>query len=328
MSINSLLKHTYINIKSIFYSINNLLIIMFISLTTSLLAVVFFPLVFSYSLIVSVSVTSICIVAFTKTYIEYNSPLIKNMDNITSSKLQSYVVSYLCILILSMFTFILSFSLLIILNQFNLLLVDWFKYTNGNDGDNKYVFNIQLFIISIYCTFLISTITFLLSIIAYGITNDKKTYHMIMFSIIILILIFGGSINNYWWPTGDASLFNSNRHGGLYRMSDSPFPWEIYWASAIFPYFSMGSLLNVSMALSRCELLVVDGVEASINILDNGSTTYFNIDPLTGLRYHSSMFELFSFDNDWLWVFMLVTPIIEIILLTLIFLPIYNMNNK
>ncbi len=317
MKANLLGKHLYINLKSIFTSKVNIFIIVGISLMMILLPMFLFPLLLSYSLIVTATIVVCCSVVFISTFINVSDTLMDKNNNSYNRYVMNYLLSILTMLIVSLFSFLIIFFGLVIVNQFDLLLVDWFTHSNNQPGDYKYVFNIQLFVISIYCVLLTVGVTFSISALVFLFTNDVKTYTIIICSLLILIILFGGTINSYWWPTGDSSLFGQYG-GGLYRMQDSIFPWSIYFVSGLFPYFSIGSKLNVTMALSRAILVSVDGVVTTPDIFVNGSTTFFDIDPITGNQYHKTMFAMFSFNNDPLWVLLLWIPYIEIVIIVTI----------
>lgn len=303
---------TFLNIKRVLLNKVNILLIFFVAFAPILISIILIPLVFSYSMLISLLTVTICSTSFIDTNIKWN----KFNTSEQVSKNEINISSILTMIIICFTSYILIFSILVILNQFNLLLVDWFTYSSNVEGEYKYVFNLQLFIISLYSIVIIIIITYLISLLIIKLFSDFKSYSMVMFSILVLVFLFGGTLNSYWWPTGDSSVFGEYE-GGLYRMRNSLYPWNMYWISMFFPYFSTGSTLNIAMSLSRSILVVVDG-NVVADIFNNGSTTFFDINPVTNIPYHNSMFEIFGFNNDPLWVLLLWTPYIEIALLILI----------
>lgn len=297
-----IIKQLILNIKTIGSNKSNFLIIGFIIIIAVSLPIVFTPFFASAGMVIVICILPTSAVFYSS--INYNfrhSSLKNNMSLTKNNKWLFYISTLLTMIICSSIVDQVMYLILLIVNNNNLLLLSWLKRVEFVEGGYVYKFSLQLNLMFLYCAVLTTAMTFAISFIFQYWANDRKTYFILIMILTILTIVFGGALNQYW-ATGA---------GGARRLSDDVilYKWKDYWFSAIFPYFSMGSLGSAAAGASKMKV----GLETSYSQLELlGSNGFFSV---TESGYaHKTLFGFFRLDNDPLWLLLMATPYIEIII--------------
>ncbi|NQX83534.1 MAG: hypothetical protein HRS50_02385 [Mycoplasmataceae bacterium] len=158
-----------------------------------------------------------------------NSTLHKNF-NITGNNSFNFHISILVImLIVGIISLFLMIGVLFVWDYLGLLLLTWM--TSGH----KQIYNFKSFPYGeiIYVVILIILINFSISFALQYLIKNQKTYYVIVLCFLILEIIFGGGLNNYF---GWYSVASNGQN--YVQFSPSMFPALFFIPSLFFPFYS------------------------------------------------------------------------------------------
>ena len=254
------------------------------------LPMTFFPMSKSFSIIIQTGV--IIPVGITFVFLSYNirnSTIYSNLKSTKNNKYNFYISIYITMIILSFIFLFLLLILLTIFSQLKILETDWlsinkeYKYQLFNK-------NISLLIIS---NVEMVTIIFMLLFFVSHIFKTKNVLYTILFTLMILNIIFGSSLNGYIWASG-----NDDLHIYYLRYTKLLFPNWMFYPSLMYPFYSSG------------QLLISYGVESLHN------PAYYDWWQFTNpLQWQSlkNLYFLSDGKNIWQWNAILVMPGIQIL---------------
>ncbi|BDU67360.1 MAG: hypothetical protein TYPL_0130 [Candidatus Tyloplasma litorale] len=221
-----------------------------------------------------------------------------------NSKKIFYSSALFSILTLTIFATIILFMILWMFGYFNLLLIDPLSYPLGPNGQGsvKYLFNLNLLAVILYCGVETSILIFIISLIFEFSVNNDQIYFVFLFMSMLLILMFGGSLNDYFYVNGNKMSLDKE---------NSWYPPEFYIPSILFPFFSIGQVVNSSFELSQ-QTLNSEGVYEM--------SEWWN--------YNDSLFNLVEgFNNDFSWKLAIVIPYFEMAGMIII-IPLISRDNS
>ncbi len=284
-SSKSVFKQTVLNIKYIIHNWSQILLLLVFPFTALCLVYFFIPLTMANPIFIFIGVVSPSgIVYISITYNWRESTLFKTQLLTRADKSRFYLSSYITLLIFGMAFLMISF--LTILFFGDILPTSFFSQISSiNDGE-KYMFWKIPFIPYIYVTMLDVTIMFGLLFLLKNIVKEKRVMYMVVLSLIIFDVIFGGAFNNYF-GTQMSTMNDGVDSIPVYR-NYSLFPTSLYWPTLIlFPFFAP------AMQLSALGLKLV-----------------YELDPSTGEFVNSYMlsdnyrFWILTYQSEWniLWI--------------------------
>lgn len=296
--LNLVLQQFVLNIKQVLRNFENIFLIIFFIFFTLLIPVIFIP--FWSAAAISFGILLIIINGITYSTTNFtlqNSILNKNIRLTKSNKKIVYIATIVTMLFLStIFSFFLL-TIFLILNKFGLLLVQWLKYSSDFLQMETYIFQWQIIIILIYYIVVSTLILFSISYVIEKFIKTKQGYFIFVFSLLLLIVIFGGAFNDYFQTSYD----------GMVDAQNLMFPSNAYWFTLIFPFASIGQLLNNSVELSMFTKINNEWVHSiKTNLTDSGGLYFFET--------HNSVLGLLSFNNSNKWIILMAMPWIEIVL--------------
>lgn len=298
MVINLFLKQTIFNIKFFINNKKQILLFLFPILLSLFMAILFFPITLGFSVILETSlIMPLGIIFVSLSFNVRNSTLYSNLEVTKNSKYTFFLSIYILMLLYSIIILLLLMGSLTILSQFKILETGWLTY----DKNFMYHFFNKNFFIVILSTIEITTILFVISFLFLNISKSQNTYYILLFSITILNVIFGGTMNSYFWAVPGTTALNKSTDLGI-RYSPNIFPSWTFIISLIYPFYAPG------------QLLLMYGQKSLINISNevtlNGDawkevvTLQWQQASNTSMEYLSSM---------WRWNIVLLMPMIQIV---------------
>lgn len=296
----------WLNLKTIFTDYKNILLMVSVIFIMLLVSIIFIPIHLGYGIVINVTSSIILASVYSSVNHTYRHSTLFSDSRLTrSNRYVFYISTIMTMSIVAIFSFTFTFLCLIVINHSNLLLMNWFFYEDRfTEGGQTVYFNPQLFAISILVILQIVLIMFSLSFAFQHIIDNKVTYFGLIISIEILIIIFGGAFNSYFWPYSADKI----PEGGVIFAGDPLFPMKIYWLSAINPFFSTGSQANIAMTISKIHVHLEDGKVVN-DLYTYGWTSFLNLTE-DGVG-HKTLFEIYGSNNTDMWKLMTWMPVIE-----------------
>ncbi len=293
-------KQIILNTKTIFSNKINILIVLFTLFISTMICVIFIP--FQYGAGIPFTICTITISGVIYSTIDYGIRKSSLYDNIGLTKSNRWIFhlgSLLTIIIFIFFTTTILFLILDTFNSFGWLLVNWLKSQTVEHGVpmTGFYFTSQLYLFIIYCSFLISLLTFAISFAFQHLIKTQQGYFVLLLSVVILSIIFGGGLNDYW------SIGSEEKEGINSRLEDGNhmFPWSLYWFSLIFPFYAPSQMIGEA----------AEAFQFTWDVNGDGTSLAYPY-----LAINGTVFSLLLFENqDWLWNLTTTMPYIEIVTL-------------
>ena len=240
--VNMALNEIILYLKKVLKNKVSILLILFPILSV-IPIMIFFPIWAGSPFMVEINVILSTGVLFS--YFTYNwrkSTLYKNSYLNGGGKALIYISSLLSILIIITFSSILQLILIYMLNDFNLIMVDW---VFGNPNNRSVVIENINFGGWIWGIFWITMITFSLSFFFQRFLKSEKEYFFFLVSILVFSFVFGGSLNDFypWVINVDIGHWTPKMKRGLYPLSFFP-------VSLAFPFYAPGQVISVASDFS------------------------------------------------------------------------------
>ncbi len=290
----TLLTQINLNIKSITNNKSSILLSILIIVIALLLPIVFIWFWASAGLVYTIPILCITGVYFSTLHYETrNSSLYKN---ITLTKSNKWIFNLSVMITLLLVGFVISiglFFILTIINKFDLLLVDILKYSNRNsiEGNSYYIISFKILPLVTLYSVAMSLLTFSISFFACYFISNRRTYLIIIVSVAIITMIFGGALNDYFDVVGAGDDNISMLNNSL-----SLFPNDLYWFSWLIPTFAPGQI--ISEAYESTKTIFKDGEWNTVTTWHETNT--------------SIIWEIiFDPKNDNRWKFLVWTPFIQ-----------------
>lgn len=282
-------KQILLNIKIIFSSKLNLIFILFFVGISITLPIIFIPFWIAAGMPFLISlIPTIAIVYSSSDYKFRKSTLYKNTELTINNKWIFHLSTLITVILFAIMTSSFVFIVLSIAGNFNLLLMGWLSYADVVNGKATewYTFSFSLYFIVIYASLQIAFLIYGISFLCQHLISSEKGYFTLILSILILTIIFGGSLNDYYLE-----------HSNIVKYDDSLFPWNIYWFSALFPFYMPGQLIGSAASIGR------------VSIDSEGIIQYHS-----WFNTHDTLYPiLFGKENNVLWNWSLSIPYFEII---------------
>ncbi len=233
-------KQFILNVKFFIGNPINILLCVLIIIFSLLVSTIFVPLNLGAGLIYSLSLLPICGIFYSS--IHFNVRKSTMYSNITLTKNNRWTFNGSILFSMLLLGYILStfiFVAIAILNQFNMVLIDWFKYVSHVEeiGNKYYSTDFELYVICVYASLMASLTMFSISFMISHVIKSQKTYFIIIVSLTILMVIFGGTFNDYWSVRSPEAVS---------ELTNPLFPWEIYWVGMVQPLFSESNIISTA----------------------------------------------------------------------------------
>ena len=290
MNLKLIIKQFNLNIKFLFKN-KIRIILLFIPIVLAIfIPIVFIPLSEGFSIVLETATIVPCGIIFISTAFNIrNSTIWSNIKVTKSNKYNFYISIYILMIIASFIILFLVLFILSILSELKLLKTDWVSYNK----EQKYFFWDNDIFIPILSTFELVTILFSISFFFSQILKSEKPYYMILFSITILNIVFGGTINSYFW-----SCHNTTEELYFIKFSPSLFPGWTYHISIFYPFYSPG------------QLLVSFGEKSLVNATD-GSVIHGEWRNLNIFQWENTFNVEKGYLQMWKWNMVLLMPLIQ-----------------
>ncbi len=239
--IKLIVKQIILNFKYIISMPSNILLLAILFLLPYVIPIFFIPLYQSFSVLILMTVvipTSIIYVS--TTYSIREGTIYNNLKMTKNNKSYFYISSFICMIIYGIFSLFTTYFVLEVMEKLGLLMdgLVWYNITDKS----RYVylvFKIPFFPF-LYSTLEAIVILFSICFFFQNIINTKKNMYILILSLLILTVIFGGALNNYFMGT-KPDLINEG-----YRLPSFRawlLPKGAYSISIFFPLFGPGQHL-------------------------------------------------------------------------------------
>ncbi len=189
------------------------------------------------------------------------------------------------------------FLLFAISAHFDFVLIGFLKKSSHEmvGGSEYYGDTYRIYIIVLYCSILVSSMCFATSFAVSYIIDSQKTYYIFLTSMIIYIIIFGGTFNLYFGKMpGTYSV-------GRLSSNQVLFPWSLYWLGLINPVFAPSQLISRAYDFTVFRYSGDPGVGSFSPVINESTSIVARL--------------MFNSENDWLWTFQNVFVYIEMFIL-------------
>lgn len=284
LELQIILKQYVLNIKHFFNEPIKMCLIIFISILISLsIPVFFFPAFGSIGRSFLIIETIIIGLVFSSIYYDFkNTTLNKNLNLINNDKIAFNFSLFFVILTLSLMITFFMYIFILILNSFQLFLIGFRQYSSSEVNGVTYKFGIDFLFLMFYCAIIESFFMFSFSLLISLFLKSKSSYFSMIFCLVILALIYGGRINDYFQLTEE----------GIVANKDNDFSWVFFWSSLIVPFPSIGTLVDKGVELSMWVQVSPNEFEHTVTNYENNYGAYFYF--LT----HDHMLEILKKFND------------------------------
>ena len=308
MNVKAIFSHTVFNLK--FFINNKKKVSFFIVpiILSLILAIIFFPISLGFSIIVETGlIMSEGIIFMSLSGNFRNSSLYKNIEPTKLNKFNFNISIYILMITSSIIILFLLMTSLIILSPFNIIETGWLSY----DKTLNYKFlnkNVSIVFLSMIE---MTTILFVISYLFIQISNSQKNYYMLMFSFVILNVIFGATINSYFWAqylnpvTSFGEPVSKFKEYSYMSYSPAIFPSWTFWISLLYPFYAPGQLLIIYGQKSLVE---------SANGVTSAGSEWGNVISLQWQTVHNT--PQWYQSSIWRWNITLLMPLIQIITLS------------
>ncbi len=282
------------NFKQIALSSNNWLFFISFTIIAVTISTIFIPFSNSIGLSFLILLLPTSASVYAKAvYGVNNSTMKENLRLSNRSKTTMYIST---ILLMAIYAIILSsilYSLLLLCKHFSLLKSGWYAYDNA-----EIILNWKLYLFVLYSSMLISMLVFSISFVMQTLISNVKTYFVIILSLLVLCVIFGGAFNSYIWATEnvDGDYVLSVEWGG----HNALFPDSIWYFSILFPFYAPAQLLDTAAQYANW------GEFAS----DPETSDWYKFWQET----NGDVFSIISFKYSVEWTLTLIIPYLEILM--------------
>lgn len=247
IDIKLIIKQMILHNKYIFRNKLNIIFMLLIILIAISFSVIFIPITYGFSLIIQLStLIPIGMVYISISYEWRNSTLYSNLLKTRNNKI---LFNISIISTMMIFMFILTFITLLIVvvaNQFHLILTTWFTY-GGREAFSLFGKWYQWDIL-LYTQIINVILMFALCFFVQSFAKSSKLLYVFLLMIMILLIIFGGSLNDYFDAVNPIEQ-DANDKTIKYapRFNPALFPPFLYFPSLLFPFYSNGQILSFSI---------------------------------------------------------------------------------
>lgn len=189
---NSILNLLFLNMKGIINK-NNILLMIFIIFVSIIPSVVFLPWQFSLTIIISIITIIIGGLIFSQSYNFKKSTLYNNFQKNIWTQIIFYIQTFCLMLITVFVSFFVSLIILTLMNEFDLLLKNFW----WNEGITS-TFNLWFFseiTLYMYQIFIIVALLFAISFAFRNFFVNQKTYLILIIFLVIISIIWGGILD-------------------------------------------------------------------------------------------------------------------------------------
>lgn len=167
-----------------------------------------------------------------------HSTLNKNEKLLTKSRSVSYLSALFVIACLVFISSGIQLIFMIIFNKLNFLMSNWaFTSSEGRGYDLSYL-RYGAWIWSIFWTMMI---TFAIFFATRRFISSEKSHYFVVCGILVVSLIWGGSLNDYWAATVYVESIGTNDS----KIIPTLFPRNLYWPTVIvFPFYAPGQIAS------------------------------------------------------------------------------------
>ncbi len=242
--IKLVVKQIILNIKSMFSNWFNIALILLIPIIILTLPVFFIPLNYSFSIVFCIISSITSFIVYERVSYSFKKSTLYNNQKLSKNNKWIYNLSTIFTMILIVWSVVLfSVLILIILNNFDLLLDDYLK----NKREEKFNLYKTPWLFFIYQLTLLTLVFFSLSYFIEKVAISSKSYYSSLISLLILIIIFGGAFNNYFL-TPQRYVDEKNNKVFNYAIFNYPghesiFPSYIFAPSLLFPFFAPAQMM-------------------------------------------------------------------------------------
>ncbi len=267
---NSIMKQIYLNFKYISSSFYNFIIILLFPVIMIIMPIFFIPLKYSFGVYLFVScVIPVGIVYVSIGYEWRRSTLFINQKTTKGNRVKLYLSLLFTMLIICTILIVESFIVMIICNP--LFTTMWVS----SPEEIKRYYILKTHIGGVFYTIYLSTlILFTLLYFFQSIMKNKKSMYILLLSIIIIDILFGGALNGYFTTVKNrgyyiggmtmdewSDLSKIEKSVGVFFGPGSLFPGYLFWPTAIFfPFFGPTQQLSSIGATSLIWDINEDGM--------------------------------------------------------------------
>ncbi len=220
-----------------------LLILLIPFLITTTLPIFFFGVKDSYGVTVTLSISIVVFILYSHFVGEYRkSTLYKNLQSTKSNRWLFNASSFITIFLIGVFIFLFHLTLMFVYSKFNWLQASILNKINPDVNSIRIILAPPIW--TFYWVSTIIGISFSISFALYRVTDEAKTYYIVIIIIVLLGIIFDGTFNNYFSSSGfyDGQYFDSLFFGGSTK---SLFPDSFYGASILYPFYAPSQMIDV-----------------------------------------------------------------------------------
>lgn len=292
VALKQTVKQFFLNLRTIFFDWKNVLFLLLFIALALIVCSVFFPFRYGIGGSNALLVIITCGTIFAGTNYNFtNSSLIKNIKLTKNNTKSFYLATFFTMLFVTLLSATIFLMIEQLLNNFNLLMVDWLKFPSpideglATDNNSYYVFNFGFYMIYWYATCELVLWVFLISSLLKYVIKTENTYYIIIVCLTILAIIFGATFNDYFYFADFDAHGEAVQQTVVYMPEWSLMPKEMFGTSLLMPFFSTGSLLNTA---AEGIMHVTQGGELlpsqTTTVLNDGVFGYFI---LANVFYHS-----------------------------------------
>lgn len=234
--LKNIVKILIFNFSYLLKNVTTIIVLIIFLISGSLFSVIFVPLRFCISipLFISTIIPSMCLFVIVNT-VWKNSTIYKNYKINNENTLHFHIASFIQFFLVT-FTFaILLICLLEIYDEMHILKYYW---EAGGSNEKYDIFNVLSFPF-FYSLFELVLVSYSIMLVLSYMVKTQKLFFIIIFSFLILEILFGGFLNTYFWSqsitTDDHLNYGDYR---VYTEDRSMYPSSWFWPTEIlFPFF-------------------------------------------------------------------------------------------
>lgn len=232
--IKQVVKQIILNLRYVLSTPSTIALLLFMVVGPFAIPLFFLPLRYSFSVLMILSVvmpTGIMYVA--TSYNIRESILYKNMATTKNNKVEFYISGFSFMLIVAFSLLIIVYLSLMILSSLGWLMVDY-AWSGDAYGIYKYeIWRLPL-IPLVYTTFESVLILFSVCFLFQNLISTRRSMYMLIFSIMVLGVIFGGSFNSYFLR---GQIDPNDPYTTVPTFKPQMFPVPVYFVSLFYPLF-------------------------------------------------------------------------------------------
>lgn len=229
-----IIKFWILNVKQLVSTRTNLILFIVFPIIALFVPIIFIPMSVSIGIVFILSLVPINGAIYaTSNYSINQSTLRSNLNLRHNSRYSLYLSTILTMLSVTIIAATVIFILLCFANSMSILKSGWAQYDNA-----LIVLDAPLFATALYVSIEISLITFALSFALQRFFANINTYFIMIFSLMILAVIFGATFNQYSSADSGTLVLDPNT-------AHSTLPASLFIPSLIFPYYAPAQVLAI-----------------------------------------------------------------------------------